>query len=342
MLITPALTAPAANPTASGLARRATNGFVTTLSAAINSSVTTIPLTSVVGLSADTAVTIVIEPNTANSEVVIGFPSTASLVNCVRHVEGATVTHPSGAEVRMFSTAMDHNSIVDFLFVGHNPDGTIKTSSTLTTPILTSPAISGGTQSSPTVTTPKIVTSLNDANGNEVIRTPATASAVNDLTVTNAATGGAVILAASGDDTNVTAVAKGKGTGFFLPQIPFYITPISVTGSTETVGATITVPAMPVACRVILMGFTGAALGSGAPTLTWQNTIRLGSTTAGLTMASTDNTKSSAAGIAESRTTSLCASYVLPANTSQSFVWTVISSSTTSTGGTFMALVVAA
>ena len=45
------------------------------------------------------------------------------------------------------------------------------------------------------------------------IKTPATASAVNELTVTNAATGNAVALAATGDDTNIDLSLAGKGTG---------------------------------------------------------------------------------------------------------------------------------
>lgn len=63
-------------------------------------------------------------------------------------------------------------------------------------------------------TRPKITTSIDDANGNEVIKTPATASAVNEITITNAATGNAVSIAASGGDANIglTLAAKDAGT----------------------------------------------------------------------------------------------------------------------------------
>lgn len=77
------------------------------------------------------------------------------------------------------------------------------TNKTLTTPIITTP----------TITTPSITTSINDANGNEVIETPATTSAVNHLKVTNATTGNDVDVAPAGDDTNVGIKVKGKGTG---------------------------------------------------------------------------------------------------------------------------------
>ena len=41
---------------------------------------------------------------------------------------------------------------------------------------------------STTLTTPKISSYIADTNGNEVIIIPATASAVNEVTITNAAT----------------------------------------------------------------------------------------------------------------------------------------------------------
>lgn len=62
-------------------------------------------------------------------------------------------------------------------------------------------------------TRPKIITSIDDANGNEVIKTPATASAVNEVTVTNAATGNNPSIDASGDDTNIGIDVNTKGTG---------------------------------------------------------------------------------------------------------------------------------
>ncbi len=52
-----------------------------------------------------------------------------------------------------------------------------------------------------------------DTNGNESIIVTATASAVNEFTATNAATGNGVSLAATGGDTNIDATFAGKGTG---------------------------------------------------------------------------------------------------------------------------------
>lgn len=70
------------------------------------------------------------------------------------------------------------------------------------------------TISSPVITTPSITTSINDSNGNEAIKVPATASATNEITVTNAANGTAPVISATGSsDTNIDLVLTPKGTG---------------------------------------------------------------------------------------------------------------------------------
>ena len=66
---------------------------------------------------------------------------------------------------------------------------------------------------SPALTTPRITTAINDANGAELIKVTATASAVNEVTLVNAATGNKPTITASGGDTNVTVKLSGKGTG---------------------------------------------------------------------------------------------------------------------------------
>ena len=71
------------------------------------------------------------------------------------------------------------------------------TNKTLTTPTLTSP----------------IINEIDDSNGNEEIIFTATASAVNELTVANAATGNNPNVAASGSDANVGINLTPKGTG---------------------------------------------------------------------------------------------------------------------------------
>jgi len=60
------------------------------------------------------------------------------------------------------------------------------------------------------VTKPQITTSIDDANGNEVIETPATTSAVNQVKITNSAMGENPSIEASGDDTAIPLLLKGK------------------------------------------------------------------------------------------------------------------------------------
>ena len=71
------------------------------------------------------------------------------------------------------------------------------TNKTLTTPTLTSP----------------VINEIDDSNGNEQIIFTATASAVNEVTIANAATGNDPTFTASGSDANVGLDFIPKGTG---------------------------------------------------------------------------------------------------------------------------------
>ena len=85
--------------------------------------------------------------------------------------------------------------------------------------ILTLPAgdVTTGTQTltNKTLTAPKFADAgfIADANGNEQLIFQTTSSAVNQIDVTNAATGNAPSLTATGGDTNISLNLAGKGTG---------------------------------------------------------------------------------------------------------------------------------
>jgi len=64
-----------------------------------------------------------------------------------------------------------------------------------------------------TLTSPIIGTSILDTNSNQLALLTATSSAVNEITLANAATGNNPTLTASGDDSNVGIALKTKGTG---------------------------------------------------------------------------------------------------------------------------------
>jgi len=91
---------------------------------------------------------------------------------------------------------LNGTDVVDLGLVNLTAPQTL-TNKTLTTPTLTSP----------------IINEIDDSNGNEEIIFTATASAVNELTVANAATGNNPNITASGSDADVGINFTPKGTG---------------------------------------------------------------------------------------------------------------------------------
>ena len=131
------------------------------------------------------------------------------------------------------------------------------TNKTLTTPVIASISNSGtmtvptgggtlatigGTQTltnktltSPTLNTAKIGTSLNDANGNELIKVTATGSAVNELTIANGASTTGPTLSATGGGTNLNIIMTPKGTGSVeLNKAAFSSSTITSNGAAST------------------------------------------------------------------------------------------------------------
>lgn len=94
-----------------------------------------------------------------------------------------------------------------------------------------------------TLNSPKIVTAINDANGAELIRFTATTSAVNDVSITNAATGNKPVISAAGDDTNITLSIAGKGTG------PVEVAKLAYSSSTITTAGAASTSATYIICN---------------------------------------------------------------------------------------------
>lgn len=71
------------------------------------------------------------------------------------------------------------------------------------------------TLSNKTLTAPKFADGgfIADANGNELVIMDTVASAVNEITIANAATGNAPTITATGGDTNIDLTLTAKGTG---------------------------------------------------------------------------------------------------------------------------------
>tara|TARA_Y100000114_G_scaffold156995_1_gene186470 strand:+ start:1427 stop:2365 length:939 start_codon:yes stop_codon:yes gene_type:complete len=127
----------------------------------------------------------------------LNAPTISSITN------GGTVTIPSGADTLVARTSTD----------------------TLTNKTLTSP----------TINTPIIGTSLNDVNGNELIKVTATGSAVNELTIANGASTTGPTLSATGGGSNLNIIMTSKGTGSVeLNKAAFSSSTITSDGAANT------------------------------------------------------------------------------------------------------------
>jgi hypothetical protein len=91
-----------------------------------------------------------------------------------------------------------------------------------------------------TLTAPKIANAgfIADANGNELVIFTTTASAVNELTLTNGATGSPLTMAVTGGDANISLRLTAKGTGVIQTTQPL-VEEMTQTAVTDT--ATITI-----------------------------------------------------------------------------------------------------
>ena len=143
-----------------------------------------------------------------------------------------------------------------------------------------------------TLTTP-VIAQINDANGNEELKFTTTASAVNEITITNAATGNRPDIAVTGGDTNIGLSITTKGTGLILFNDGAFNAEATLTD-----GATVTwdVSTAPV-CKLTLGGNrtlsapTNGATGqfisiaviqdaTGSRTLTWNSVFEFTADTA--------------------------------------------------------------
>lgn len=116
------------------------------------------------------------------------------------------------------------------------------------------------TLATPTMTAPKVVTSINDTNGNELIAVTATASAVNEITVANAATAGKPTISATGSDTNITLNLAGKGSG----TVQVGGVDVVTTSGTQTLSnKTLTAPALGTPASGTLTNCTGLPMATG-------------------------------------------------------------------------------
>lgn len=278
--------------------RKKRSNFSTTLSAGINNSVQTIPLTSVSGLATDTAIGLTIDrvdsddnPTPLLMERVIGIISSNDLTLALRGQDNTTAkSHDSGAVVEDLWDADTWNDAIDGFLVEHDQDGTHD--ATIIAKLAGSQTFTGAKTFGSALllaTRPRITTSIDDSGGNEVIQITATASAVNQIHIINSATGNAVQIAAAGGDTNIDLKLLAKGSGEINMGSGVYQTPQTYSpsgGGTATLDLSlgndheITMPA-----GNITIALSNAKVGqkfliainqdgTGGRTVTWFSTIR--------------------------------------------------------------------
>lgn len=163
-------------------------GFITTLSSTIPVAAGTVPLTSTSGLTNGDIFVGIIDPTTSAKQAFTGTVDTAgSQITGVVWTEGTNVGHTVGATIVDYVAATTVGMISKGILMEHSQTG----------------AHTNITQTDTNY--------IKDTSGNELLKWSSTASAVNEITVKNAATGTDPRISASGSDTNVNLNLRGKG-----------------------------------------------------------------------------------------------------------------------------------
>lgn len=156
--------------------------------------------------------------NPTSSDLTLTLPIAGTTIvsdTATQTLTNKTLTTPVLTSPQINDTTADHQYV--FAVSELTADRTI------TLPLLTgddeitfndhTQTLTNKTLTSPVLNTAKIGTSLNDTNGAELIEVASVASAVNNIKVSNSATGNSPIVEAAGTDTNVNLNVSGKGTG---------------------------------------------------------------------------------------------------------------------------------
>jgi len=168
----------------------AEDGFTTTLASTVSSGATTVPLNSVAGYTNGEIAVFVVDPsNASKKQAFTGIVDTSGVqLTSVKWTSGTNQDHTAGSTVVDYATATHISMMSKGILVEHTQAGRHN------------------------MTSPQVITGINDTNGNELLKVTATGSAVNEVTLANAATGNAPSLSATGGDTNIGLALSSKGT----------------------------------------------------------------------------------------------------------------------------------
>lgn len=153
---------------------------------------------------------------TANRTITIpDATGTLVLDSTTQTLTNKTLTSPILTTPQINDTSADHR----YIFAVNE----LSANRTVTLPLLTgndtfvfqthTQTLANKTLTTPLINTPRLSTSINDTNNAELIAVTATASAVNHIRVTNAATGNDPVVEAVGDDSNVSLSLDAKALG---------------------------------------------------------------------------------------------------------------------------------
>lgn len=90
-----------------------------------------------------------------------------------------------------------------------------------------------------TFTSPKILTDISDTNGNELIKFTSVASAVNEITITNAASGNSPIISATGSGTDIDINLVPKGAGIVKGELKRFMVRLVASDTDQATGTSI-------------------------------------------------------------------------------------------------------
>ena len=139
------------------------------------------------------------------------FDGSAALTAAIAGTYGGTGVNNGANTITVAGNLSHAGSFTQTFTATGNTSVTLPTTGTLAT-------LTGSeTLTNKTLTTPKIA-QINDTNGLAVLKTGTTASAVNEVTITNNVTTQAPHVSATGSDTNISLHLVPKGTGKIVVQ----------------------------------------------------------------------------------------------------------------------------